>query len=175
MTSMIARHLVLAACALLTLAACGNPVSPGNGPRAESPDAGAVVLGVGEDLPDWLLVARQRSCAADEDCPRREVMFNQRSITRSADGTADIWIQVRHGVPQLFQVESETTETTVRYEVERLHYRFNCTTEQFYVVERQIMGAGETVIARDQPAAIYRAPVRGSVTPIIMPIACRGR
>jgi hypothetical protein len=170
---MFARSFVLAA--LLAFAACGNPVSPGNGARQDPPDAGAVVLGVGEDLPDWLLVARQRSCAAGEDCPRREVMFNQRSITRSADGTADIWIQVRHGVPQLFQVESETSETTVRYEVERLHYRFNCTTEQFYVVERQIMGAGETVIARDTPPAIYRAPVRGSVTPIIMPIACRGR
>jgi hypothetical protein len=30
------------------------------------------------------------------------------------------------------------------------------------------------VIARDEPRQIYRAPVRGSVTGIIQPIACRG-
>lgn len=157
------------------LSSCGNPVSSGGGPnQGQGENGGAVVLDVAEDLPDWLLVARQRSCAPDEDCPRREVMFNQRTITRNADGTADIWIQVRHGVPQRFQVDTETTESIVRYEVERLHYRFNCQTEQFYVVERQIMGAGETVVARDEPAAVYRAPVRGSITPIILPIACRG-
>ncbi|MBY0565080.1 MAG: hypothetical protein K2P58_12960 [Hyphomonadaceae bacterium] len=165
----------LAATALFLLAACGNPVSPGNTANPEqAADPGEVVLGVGEGLPDWLLVARQRSCAPDEDCPRREVMFNQRSITRRADGTADIWIQVRHGVPQLYRVETETTVSTVRYDLERLHYRFNCQTQQFMVVERHIMGAGETVIARDEPRQIYRTPVSGSITPIIMPIACRG-
>lgn len=164
----------LFALALLALAACGNPAPQGAGASEANPNIGQVALGVGEGLPDWLLVARQRSCARDEDCPRREVMFNQRTITRSADGTADIWIQVRHGVPQLFQVDTENTETTVRFDVERLHYRFNCATEQFYVVERQIMGAGEIVVARDEPAPVYRSPVRGSVTPIIMPIACRG-
>lgn len=160
--------------ALLALAACGNPNPVGGEAPAADPNIGQVALGVGEGLPDWLLVARQRSCARDENCPRREVMFNQRTITRGADGVADIWIQVRHGVPQLFQVDTESTETTVRFEVERLHYRFNCTTEQFYVVERQIMGAGDIVVARDEPAPVYRSPVRGSITPIIMPIACRG-
>ena len=100
--------------------------------------------------------------------------FNQRTITRSADGTADIWVQVRHATPQLYQMEDATTQTTIRYEMQRLHYRFNCQTSQFYVVERQIMGAGETVVARDQPPQIYRAPVQGSVTAIVMPIACRG-
>ena len=58
--------------------------------------------------------------------------------------------------------------------MERLHYRFNCQTEEFIVVERQIMGPGEDVVARDEPRAIFRAPVQGSVTGIIMPIACRG-
>ena len=29
-------------------------------------------------------------------------------------------------------------------------------------------------VARDEPRPIYRAPVRGSATAIIMPIACRG-
>ena len=48
--------------------------------------------------------------------------FNQRTITRDpANGTADIWIQVRHGQPQLFEMESATTETTIRFEMERLH------------------------------------------------------
>jgi hypothetical protein len=168
------------ACAALalTLAACGQP-QQGSTPSA-STDPGAIVLGSAQNLPDWLLVARQRDCRAEtpaEDLEQciGEVHFNQRTITRdAAAGTADIWIQVRHAQPQLFQMESATTETTIRFENERLHYRFNCATTQFIVVERQIMGTGETVVARDEPRAIYRNPIQGSVTGIIQPIACRG-
>jgi hypothetical protein len=164
-----------AAALLLTLAACGEPAAPGGQPPAAQGGEGPVVLATTRNMPDWLLVARQRDCAPGESCPRGEVHFNQRTITRNADGTADIWIQVRHGLPQLYEIESETTETTVRFELERLHYRFRCDTGEFIVVERQIMGAGETVVARDEPRPIYRAPVRGSATAIIMPIACRGQ
>lgn len=164
----------LSALALLALAACGDVEAPKQQGQVRE---GPVILGSTRNLPDWLLVARQRDCraegAADQQC-LGEVHFNQRTITRSADGTADIWVQVRHGQPQLYRFEDATTETTIRYEMQRLHYRFNCTTQEFVVVERQIMGAGETVVARDNPRQIYRAPVRGSVTAIVLPIACRG-
>lgn len=169
-----------AALALLTLTACGQPAAPAGQQQqqaeapAQSGEQDSVILGSTRNLPDWLLVARQRDCAVGEECPRGEVHFNQRTITRSADGTADIWVQVRHGSPQLYEMEDANTQTTIRYEVQRLHYRFNCQTSQFFVVERQIMGSGETVVARDQPPQIYRAPVQGSVTAIVMPIACRG-
>jgi hypothetical protein len=160
---------------IFTLAACGQQTAPAQQTPAEAKSEGPVVLATTRNMPDWLLVARQRDCAPGEDCPRGEVHFNQRTITRSADGsTADIWVQVRHGTPQLYSMEDATTQTTIRYDVQRLHYRFNCQTQQFYVVERQIMGAGETVVARDTPPQIYRAPVSGSVTAIVMPIACRG-
>ena len=167
-------RIAFAAFALLTLAACG-PSQPAQQKQSAAPaNEGPVVLATTRNMPDWLLVARQRDCEPGGDCPRGEVHFNQRTITRSADGTADIWVQVRHGTPQLYQVSDATTETTIRYEMQRVHYRFNCQTEQFFVVERQIMGAGETVVARDNPRQIYRAPVRGSVTAIVLPIACRG-
>lgn len=159
--------------AFLALAACGQPAQePGGAPKTGG--NGSIALSSTQNLPDWLLVAYQRDCPRTQHCERGDVKFNQRTITRAGDGTADIWIQVHHGVPQLFAMESETTETTVRFEVERLHYRFNCANGQFFVVERQIMGAGETVVARDEPAQIYRAPRRGSITGIIQPIACRG-
>lgn len=168
------------ACAALAfvLSACGQQQPASNGSGA-APEPGSVTLGSTRNLPDWLLVARQRDCArdapAEEQCPLGEVHFNQRTITRdAANNTADIWIQVSHGQPQLFAMESATTETTIRFELERLHYRFNCETGQFIVVERQILGAGDAVVARDEPRQIYRDPVRGSVTGIIQPIACRG-
>lgn len=136
-----------------------------------------IVLDSMDDLPDWLLVARQRDCrargAADRQC-LGEVHFNQRTITRNADGTADIWIQVRHGVRQSYATETATSETIIRFELERLRYRFNCASGEFIVVERLILGPRETVIARDEPVPAYRAPARGSVTGIIQPIACRG-
>jgi hypothetical protein len=164
----------LAAFALLALAACGQPAPAGGQDKAAAPAEGPVVLSTTRNMPDWLLVARQRDCAVGEDCPRGEVLFNQRTITRNADGTADIWVQVRHGQTQLYRMEDANTETTIRYDVQRVHYRFNCSDGQFFVVERQIMGAGETVVARDNPPQIFRAPVQGSVTAIVMPIACRG-
>ena len=137
-----------------------------------------MVLATTQNMPDWLLVARQRDCPANappaEQCPLGEVHFNQRTITRTADGFADIWVQASHGRPQLYEYETDSTHTTVRFELERLHYRFNCNTQQFVVIERQIMGANETVVARDEPRQIYRAPVQGSITNIVMPIACRG-
>lgn len=158
------------------LAACGEPAQQTQQDGApREPDA--VILGSTQDLPDWLFVARQRDCIdvaeGESDCRLGEVHFNQRTITR-ADGFADIWIQVRHGHPQIYEVEDETTRTTVRYEVQRLHYRFNCETGEFVVVERQIMGPGETVAARDEPRQIYRPPGAGSITQVIQPIACRG-
>ncbi|MBL8531497.1 MAG: hypothetical protein JNK94_07160 [Hyphomonadaceae bacterium] len=169
-------HKLAALICLFTLAACGQAQAP---EQAQPPgEPGSVLLGSTQNLPDWLFVARQRDCsennAGERQCGLGEVHFNQRTITRAADGTADIWVQVRHAQPQVFQFEDATTTTTVRYEVQRLHYRFNCQTEQFIVVERQIMGPGETVAARDEPRQIYRATVPGSITQIIMPIACRG-
>jgi len=166
---------------IFTLAACGQPAAPsGDGAPAPATQSGAdqVMLGSTQNLPDWLLVARQRDCraegAADQECIG-QVHFNQRTITRSADGaTADIWVQVTHGQEQPYQYETETTRTTIRYTQQRLHYRFNCNDQEFTLVERQIMGANETVIARDEPRQIYRAPAQGSVTHIVMPIACRG-
>jgi hypothetical protein len=167
-------RILAALVALFTLAACGEPAAPG-APDPATEGNSSVILSNSRSLPDWLLIARQRSCDPGENCPRGEVHYNQRTVTRNAaDNTADIWIQVRHGSNQLYQLESETTETTIRYELERLHYRFNCETAEFIVVERQIMGANETVIATDTPRAIYRAPARGSATAIIQPIACRG-
>lgn len=163
---------------LFTLAACGQPAPQQPQQTAAQGEPGSVLLGSTQNLPDWLFVARQRDCsvnnAGERNCGLGEVHFNQRTITRSADGTADIWIQVRHAQPQVFEVEDATTTTTVRYDTQRMHYRFNCQTEQFVVVERQIMGPGETIAARDEPRQIYRAPVGGSITQIIMPIACRG-
>lgn len=163
---------------LFTLAACGQPSTPAD-PNAPPRETDSVILGSTQDLPDWLLVARQRDCRGETPEENRaclgDVHFNQRTITRSADGsTSDIWIQVRHGQPQLYEISDATTETTVRYTHQRLHYRFNCIDQEFVVVERQIMGANETVVARDEPTQIFRAPVRGSITAIVMPIACRG-
>ncbi len=173
MTSMKAIFFSGLAATLLALAACGDPAPSADG-QSSVASKGPVVLATTQNMPDWLLVARQRDCAPGGDCPRGEVHFNQRTITRNEDGTADIWVQVRHGRSQLYEIEDETTETMIRFELERLHYRFRCETGEFIVVERQIMGSGETVIARDEPHPIWRDPVRGSATGVLLPIACRG-
>lgn len=163
----------LVALAVVALAACDQATAPGGSQQAQAGGSNNnVALQSTQNLPDWLLVARQRDCAR-ADCVG-QVLFNQRTITRNADGTADIWLEVRHGNPQAYPIETATSRTTVTYTTERLHYRFKCAEGQFTVLERQIMGSGDTVVARDNPRPIFRAPVDGSVTPVVMPIACRG-
>lgn len=160
--------------AALALSACDQASAPNGAHPASAGGANnGVALQSTQDLPDWLLVARQRDCGRS-DCVG-EVLFNQRTITRSPDGTADIWLEVRHGNPLAYPIETATTRTTITFTTERLHYRFKCAEGQFTVLERQIMGAGDTVVARENPQPIYRAPVEGSVTPVVMPIACTGR
>ncbi|MES1201657.1 MAG: surface-adhesin E family protein [Pseudomonadota bacterium] len=151
--------------ALLALASCDQSPQQSNGQQ----NGGGI--GVAQNLPDWLLVARQRDCQGSaEDCPLGEVLFNQRTITHNTDGTADLWAEVRYGHPHPY----ETNSQIIRYTVERVHYRFNCTSNQFTIVERQIMGANETVVAHDEPAPNWRDPTDGSAAPLFLPIACRG-
>jgi len=164
------RQFILASL-ILVLAACGQsaPTAATSQPAQQS---GSVMLGGTKNLPDWLFIARQRDCP-ESDCVG-EVFFNQRTITRNEDGTADIWTQTHHSKQQPYVVTSSNTVTTVHYQLEREHYRFQCTEGKFTVVERQIMGAGETVVARDTPNTSYRVPVESSLVPLILPIACHG-
>jgi hypothetical protein len=151
---------------LMALCACGEPSPAPSG--AAGGAQGDVVLGATKNLPDWLLVAR----TAD----RGFVHFNQRSIRRNADGTADIWVEIRHGETQLHEAEDEKTRTALRYDVERLHYRFRCDQDQFVILARQFMGGRDVVAAESQmdPNLWRPVPVRG-VARQVMPIACRGR
>jgi len=168
--------------ALFTLAACGEqeaaaPVAPlPSDPAAQV----RVVLPMSRMSPDWIEVARQRDCPAvgelaKERCPYGRVFYNRQTITRSVDGTvANIWTQTDHGAAQLYEAETETSNVTIRYTRQRVLYRFNCTADTFTIVERQIMGEDNTVVQREQPPEIYRAPVRWSAVAILMPIACDG-
>lgn len=153
----------LAAALVLALSACGEPAPSGQPGAAQ--DEGPVVLATTRNMPDWLLVLRTTDGGT--------IHFNQRTITREG-GLADIWLQVRYGQQQLYEADTETAERVVRYELERLHYRFNCAEETFVIVERQIMGANEQVIARDEPRQIWRATPPSGAARHVMPIACRG-
>ncbi len=151
---------------LFTLAACGQPAAPqGEGPAAETSRDGPVTLATTRNMPDWLLVLRTTEGGT--------VHFNQRTITRE-NGFADIWLQVRYGHTQAWDASDETTERTIRFDVERMHYRFNCAEETFVIVERQIMGSNDQVVARDEPRQIYRATPVSGVARQMLPVACRG-
>lgn len=163
------RKLAAVIC-LFTLAACGQASAP----AADAPPAttaqgngqsGSVLLSTPQGLPDWLLVLRTNDGGT--------IHFNQRTISREGE-FANIWLQVRYGRQQAWDASDESTERTIRYDVERMHYRYNCADNTFVVVERQIMGANDEVVARDEPSQIYRAAPAGGAAAHMLPIACRG-
>lgn len=169
------------------LAACGDDIVVSKGPV---PPPGAeglppdtllpVTLSMSRSSPDWLFVARQRDCPpgprTGDPCPYGEVKYNQRTITRTADGrTANIWLQTDHGAPQLREIPIEGGGTrNIRYERVRIHYRFNCADETFAVIEQQILGPNDVVVARETYPENYSAPDRWSAVALTLPIACRG-
>jgi hypothetical protein len=162
---MLMRSL-LAAALLFALAACGQDRTPASADApAASQGGGIVEFGSTRNMPDWLFILRTSEGGT--------IHFNQRTVTRE-NGMADIWLQVHYGREQLYNAETETTETVIRYELERLHYRFNCAEETFVVVERQIMGDNEQVVARDEPRQIWRATPEAGAARHVLPIACRG-
>lgn len=163
-------HKLAAALCLFVLAACGQPDAPAGGQAPAANQEGtqetdSVVLGSTRNMPDWLLVLRTTEGGT--------VHFNQRTITR-ADGLADIWLQIRYGHTQVWDASDDAVNRLIRYDVERMHYRFNCAEETYVIVERQIMGSNEQVVARDEPQQIYRAMPMTGVARQILPIACRG-
>jgi hypothetical protein len=161
-----------AALALISLAAC-DVAPPGKGAAPAPGQSGSVALGSTQNMPDWLLIAHQRDCEI-QNCIG-EVYFNQRSITRdNANGTADIWTQTHHAIEQDYVVNEARQVTTIHFTLERQHYRFKCAAQQFTVVERQILGPNDTVVAHDAYPEIYRNPAPDSLVPLIFPIACRG-
>jgi hypothetical protein len=179
---MIRFQRALAGALLLGLAACGEQAAQAPAPNLPADPSAQVrvVLPTSRMSPEWIVVARQRDCpiagqVAREGCPYGQVMYNQRTITRSVDGSvANIWVQTDHGAPQLFEGETETREITIRYTRSRVHYRFRCGDETFAIIERQIMGDADAVLHRDHPREIYRSPARWSPVAILMPIACQG-
>lgn len=161
------RKLAVLIC-LFTLAACGQRAPAGEAPAPAAQGNGggeSVLLSTPQGLPDWLLVLRTNDGGT--------IHFNQSTITRE-NGFADIWLQVRYGRQQAWDASDDSTERTIRYDVERMHYRYNCAEETFVIVERQILGANEQVVARDEPRQIYRATPATGAARHMLPIACRG-
>lgn len=168
---------VLSALALLALAACSDePVFGKNGsapvaaalPASCEDPAAVVQLRSTVNQPDWLLFARQTGGG--------DIQFNQRSIRRCGDNQAEITVRVRYGEPQLYGTEDGNYETTIRYTVEHVRYRFRCTSQEFVVLERKIIDQSDRVVATipGNPDAWRAAPERGTAG-LIMPTACEGR
>lgn len=176
-----------AALLAVALAACGDDIVVSKGPvpppGAEGlpPDALVpVTLSLSQSAPDWIFIARQRDCPpgprTGDPCPYGEIKYNQRTITRTADGRiANMWLQTDHGTPQLRAIPIEGGGArNIRYERTRMHYRFNCADETFAVVELQILGDNDVVAARETYPENYAAPQRWSAVALALPIACRG-
>ncbi|MGE0045722.1 MAG: hypothetical protein AB7J28_11085 [Hyphomonadaceae bacterium] len=158
---------VLAAAALF-LAGCGQSGQPAAKGEAPAQQQGNVALGSTQNMPDWLMVARTRDGGF--------VFFNQRTIMRNADGTADIWVQIQHGREQIFGTQGETIEQTIRFNLERLHYRFQCGGDRFLILRRQFMSGPDTVAAEEPMRTdIWRVVAASGPANVVRPIACRGR
>ena len=93
----------------LALAAALVACSPPAPPQAEAPafpESGEaqVQLNVNEDLPQWLLIARQANGGT--------IYWDRNSIVRNAEGQAFVWARVEFAQNQVREAVSETASAT---------------------------------------------------------------
>ncbi len=159
----------------LMLSACSDePVLAGPAPApvalpASCEDPAAVItLRTTAGQPDWLLFARQSGGG--------DIQFNRTSIRRCGDNEAEITIRVRYTQAQLYAATEGNFETTVRYHVEHVRYRYRCAASEFTVLDRSIVNEDGAIVATIPGRADLWRPTReGSPAALIMPTACNGR
>jgi len=160
---------------VLAMSACSDePVLAGSAPApaalpASCEDPAAVItLRTTQGQPDFLLFARQSGGG--------DIQFNQRSIRRCGDNEAEITLRVRYAQPQLYAATEGDYETTVRYTVEHVRYRYRCAADEFMILDRSIINEDDAVVATIPGRADLWRPIReGSPASLIKPTACNGR
>lgn len=121
------------------LAACGPKEQSASAPAAGGAAAPASTAANDSPFPEWLTIAQQKGGGL--------VQYHPATITRNqADQTADIWVQVIYGTPQIYVSEDKIAVSKITYQRERFLYRFDCNTPRYHIEERRIMGAGEQVV-----------------------------
>lgn len=170
------RGVLAALAAAAALAACSDepvfgksdaPAQAAALPATCEDPAAVVRLRTTQNQPDWLLFARQSGGG--------DIQFNQRSIRRCGDNEAEITVRVRFGQPQLYGTEDATYETTIRYNVEHVRYRYRCSAGMFTVLERQIIDdLGRVVATIPGRPDLWRPVPEGGTAGLIMPTACHG-
>jgi len=171
------RSLILVLALALGASACDNtPVLGGKTQPAEAAkllpascdDPAAVVeLRTTANQPDWLLFARQAGGG--------EIQFNRHSIRRCGANEAQIDVRVRYDQAQLYATEDARYETTIRYNLEEVSYRFRCASNSFSVIERRIKGEDDRVVATipGRPD-LFRPAVETGIAGRIIRTACLG-
>lgn len=152
---------LLTACSQATAPAVEAPTFPETGEQA-------VQLGVNDDLPQWLLIARQASGGA--------IFWDRNSIVRNAEGQASIWARVEFDTNQVREAEDATTLQLVTYRVTEVNYLFNCADSTFVITEQRFMGENNAIAGSVQfDAEAPRAAVPGTTGALLLPIACQAR
>jgi len=151
---------LLAACSAQTPAA-DAPVFPESGEQK-------VELSVNDNLPQWLLIARQAGGG--------NIFWDRTSLVRRADGTATVWARAEFDENQVRSSQEGDIIQAVTYRITELHYQFTCADSTFVILEQRFVDGDGTVagalpIEDDAPAAALPGTVGG----LLLPIACTAR
>lgn len=166
---LLSAALVLSACSdEPVLAGNETPAAPAVLPASCDDPAAAITLRTTQGQPDWLLFARQAGGG--------DIQFGQRTIRRCGDNEAELTVRVRYQQAQLYQATEGDLETTVRYHVEQVRYRYRCSGDEFTVLDRSIVNEDGAIVATIPGQADLWRPLReGSPAALIKPTACNGR
>jgi hypothetical protein len=156
----LALAVALTACSVQTPAA-DTPAFPESGEQK-------VELSVNDDLPQWLLIARQAGGGA--------IFWDRTSLVRNAEGQASVWARVEFDTNQVRNSQEGDTIQAVTYRISDVHYQFTCADSTFVILEQRYVDgdgriAGQVTIENDPPTVALPGTVGG----LLLPIACAAR
>jgi hypothetical protein len=151
----------------LALAACSAPSSTDE-PAFPASGEQKVELSVNDDLPQWLLIARQAGGGA--------IYWDRTSLVRNAEGQASVWARVEFDTNQVRNSQEGDTIQAVTYRISEVHYRFTCAESTFVILEQRFVDSDGTVagsffVENDPPTVALPGTVGG----LLLPIACAAR
>ncbi len=151
-------------------------VLAGCSPQAAAPDAPvfpesgeqSVDVAVNENLPQWLLIARQAGGGS--------IFWDRTSLVRNAEGQASVWARVEYAENQVRSSQEGSTIQAVTYRISEVHYRFACADSTFVILEQRFVDgdgtiAGSVAVENDAPTAALPGTLGG----LLAPIACNAR
>jgi hypothetical protein len=162
------RSALFALCSALLIVGCTQQSATKSLAGTDNTPRNSMLHDPDKVLPQWMPIARVSGSG--------DVRFDRQSITRSPDDiTAEILIEIRYPDEQQTTIEDADFKEVIAFQRERVLYRFDCEAGTAALIERRLMGQGDSVshtIPYPSDSSAFKPVKAGGIAMEIIGPAC---